>query len=420
MRSASGSTQTEVPVNPVCPKARGDIFSMADAAPRQGPAAQRFPCSPPQGLSSGGDGRVPPAGAPLVKRLWPYGPRRRSPWGPDTTRRAGRMTERIGKYEVVRKIGSGGFGAVYEARDPVIKRTVAIKTCHVEDERIRARFAQEAELAGNLHHRNLMTIHDFGVEGSVLYLVCEFLAGEDLKAIIERGKPLSLVEKVEILIGIAYGLAHAHDAGVVHRDIKPSNIRVLPDGTVKIMDFGVAKSMYAERSLTRTGFTVGTAAYLAPEQVRGEPVDRRTDIFSFSVLAYELLTSRKPFTGTTHAEMLDAIAKAEPEPLAAMAPETPPALIRLVEQAMRKNPSERYPSMEPIRRELLAIHEELVGAAALASTAAESHPLADVPLSRPAAIEQPRASVRAWAIALLVALAVACALLFWLVPRLTP
>ncbi len=329
------------------------------------------------------------------------------------------MTEKMGKYEIIRKIGSGGFGAVYEARDPVIKRTVAIKTCQVQDEEIRTRFAREAELAGNLHHRNLMTIHDFGADGSTLYLVCEFLPGEDLDSIIERGKPLSLPEKVEILIGIAYGLGHAHNAGVVHRDVKPSNIRLLPDGTVKIMDFGVAKSMYAERQLTRTGFTVGTSAYLAPEQVRGKAVDRRTDIFAFGVLAYELLSFRRPFEGASQAEILDAITSREPEPLAAASPGTPPPLARLVERAMRKNPADRYPAMDPIGRELMAIRGEL-GAAGRPASPAESLPLDDVTLKRPSAAPMPRATSPVWtiAIALFLALAVACALLFWLVPRL--
>lgn len=329
------------------------------------------------------------------------------------------MTEKMGKYEIIRRIGSGGFGSVYEARDPVIKRTVAIKTCQVQDQEIRTRFAREAELAGSLHHRNLMTIHDFGADGSTLYLVCEFLPGEDLNSIIERGKPLPLPETVEILIGIAYGLAHAHNAGVVHRDVKPSNIRLLPDGTVKIMDFGVAKSMYAERQLTRTGFTVGTSAYLAPEQIRGKAVDRRTDIFAFGVLAYELLCLRRPFAGASQAEILDAIAGREPRPLAAAAPGTPPPLVRLVERAMRKDPGDRYPAMDPILRELIAIRGEL-GAAGRPAPPGHSVPLDDVTLKRPSAAHISRATSPVWIIAaaLLLTLAVACALLFWLVPLL--
>src|SRR5215813_12141068 len=269
------------------------------------------------------------------------------------------MTQRFGKYEVIRKIGGGGFGEVYEARDPVIKRSVAIKTCQVDDPEVRTRFAQEAELAGKLHHRNLTTIHDFGSEGSVLYLVCEFLPGEDLDKIIERGDELTLRQKIEILIGIAYGLGHAHDAGIVHRDVKPANVRILPDATVKIMDFGAAKSLYAERELTRTGMTLGTSAYLAPEQVRGEAVDRRTDIYAFGVLAYELLTGRRPFSRPTQAALLDAIVKEEPSPLAEGPQGIPPRLATIIGQTMRKSQSQRPPSLDSVRRELAVVRDEL-------------------------------------------------------------
>ena len=272
------------------------------------------------------------------------------------------MTEKFGKYEVVRKIESGGFGAVYEARDPAIQRTVAIKTCLVSDPEVRSRFAQEAQLAGGLQHRNLTTIYDFGSEGSALYLVSEFLPGEDLDKIIARGGSLTLRQKIEILIGIAYGLAHAHDAGIVHRDVKPGNVRILPDGTVKIMDFGVAKALYAERELTRTGMTLGTSAYLAPEQVRGEPVDRRTDIFAFGVLAYELLSSKRPFWGSNQAAILEAIAKREPPPLAVSAPGLPASLTALVERTLRKDPVQRPSSLEPIRKELIEIRDQLLTA----------------------------------------------------------
>jgi serine/threonine protein kinase len=320
------------------------------------------------------------------------------------------MTEKFGKYEVVRKIGSGGFGAVYEARDPAIKRTVAIKTCLVSDPEVRSRFAQEAELAGSLQHRNLTTIHDFGAEGSVLYLVSEFLPGEDLDKIIARGGPLTLRQKVEILIGIAYGLAHAHDAGIVHRDVKPANVRILPDGAVKIMDFGVAKSLYAERELTRTGMTLGTSAYLAPEQVRGDPVDRRTDIFTFGVLAYELLSSKRPFWGSNQAAILEAIVKEEPPPLAQMSPDIPAPLSAVITHAMRKDPAQRPPSLEPVRRELIAIRDELLAA---------EQPAAAQPSAPPAIVPSVASAGLSRALVIAIALAVillACALLYWLIP----
>jgi serine/threonine protein kinase len=205
------------------------------------------------------------------------------------------IPEKIGKYEISEQIGTGGFGAVFKGRDPFIKRTVAVKTCQLNDPEIKSRFFREAELAGNLHHRNITTIYDFGVENDIPYIVQEFLTGEDLDRVIKRGEPLPLQRKVEILIAIAEGLHFAHQAHVIHRDIKPANIRILENGTIKIMDFGIAKSLQSESSLTQTGITLGTSAYLAPEQIRGETLDRRTDVFAVGVLAYVLLAYQKPF-----------------------------------------------------------------------------------------------------------------------------
>ena len=144
-------------------------------------------------------------------------------------------TRKIGKYEIAEQIGVGGFGAVFKARDPFIKRTVAIKTCSLNDEEIRSRFFREAELAGNLHHRHITTIYDFGVEEGVPYIVQEFLTGEDLDKVVKRGDNLPIARKVEILMAIAEGLDYAHRNSIIHRDIKPSNIRILEDGAVKIM-----------------------------------------------------------------------------------------------------------------------------------------------------------------------------------------
>ena len=142
------------------------------------------------------------------------------------------MLEKIGKYEVSEQIGVGGFGAVYRGRDPFIKRTVAIKTCQVNDDEIKHRFFREAELAGNLHHRNITTIYDFGVENGIPYIVQEFLTGEDLDKKIKRGDPLPILRKIEILMAIAEGLGYAHSASIIHRDVKPANVRILEDGTV--------------------------------------------------------------------------------------------------------------------------------------------------------------------------------------------
>ncbi len=294
------------------------------------------------------------------------------------------MLNKIGKYEVSEQIGVGGFGAVYRGRDPFIKRTVAIKTCQVNDEEIKHRFFREAELAGNLHHRNITTIYDFGVENGIPYIVQEFLTGEDLDKIIKRGEPIPVTRKLEILMAIADGLGYAHNASIVHRDVKPANVRVLEDGTVKVMDFGIAKSMQTESNLTQTGITLGTSAYLAPEQIRGEAIDRRTDVFAMGVLSYELLTYRKPFRGEHLSTVLYKILNETPEPIETLAQDVPPALATAVKGAMAKVGAERYPTMEAFRKDLQAVYRELsghsgqhAGASAMAETVRTIRPESD-------------------------------------------
>jgi eukaryotic-like serine/threonine-protein kinase len=271
------------------------------------------------------------------------------------------MLEKIGKYEVSEQIGVGGFGAVYRGRDPFIKRTVAIKTCQVNDDEIKHRFFREAELAGNLHHRHITTIYDFGVENGIPYIVQEFLTGEDLDKKIKRGDAIPMTRKIEFLMAIADGLGYAHNASIVHRDVKPANVRVLEDGTVKVMDFGIAKSLQSDSNLTQTGITLGTSAYLAPEQIRGEPIDRRTDIFALGVLSYELLTYRKPFRGEHLSTVLYKILNDTPEPIGALVQDAPPALIAAVSRAMAKSADDRYPTMDAFRKDLQGIHRELSG-----------------------------------------------------------
>jgi serine/threonine-protein kinase len=279
------------------------------------------------------------------------------------------LPEKIGKYEILEQIGVGGFGAVYRGRDPFIKRTVAVKTCQLNDEEIKSRFFREAELAGNLHHRHITTIYDFGVENGIPYIVQEFLSGEDLDKLIKRGEALPVPRKIEILMAVAEGLAYAHQQHIIHRDIKPANIRILADGSIKIMDFGIAKSLQTESSLTQTGITLGTSAYLAPEQIRGEPLDQRTDVFALGVVAYELLTYRKPFRGEHLSTVLYKILNETPEPTDAVVPDIPAALSGVVSRAMEKDIERRYPSMESLRLDLHVIHRQLVGSSARFTTA---------------------------------------------------
>ncbi|HEX5854739.1 MAG TPA: serine/threonine-protein kinase [Thermoanaerobaculia bacterium] len=262
----------------------------------------------------------------------------------------GSMLTQVGKYEIVEKIGVGGFGTVYKGRDPFIKRSVAIKTCQSEDEEIKKRFFREAEFAGNLHHRNVTTIYDFGVtdEGTP-YIVQEFLTGEDLDKAIKKKQPLTLARKLQILIDVCDGLGYAHAAGIIHRDIKPSNIRILEDGTVKIMDFGIAKSMLSASTLTQTGITLGTASYLAPEQIRGEDLDPRTDIFSLGVLAYEILTGQKPFTGDHISTVLYKIMNEMPAPPSSLDPALPRGLDATILRALEKDRTNRFSSCAELR-----------------------------------------------------------------------
>ncbi|MEO8503686.1 MAG: serine/threonine-protein kinase [Acidobacteriota bacterium] len=260
--------------------------------------------------------------------------------------------DKIGKYEVLEKIGVGGFGVVYKAYDPFIKRLVAIKTCTADDEDIRQRFFQEAEIAGNLQHRNVVTVYDFGVQGEVPYLIQEYLTGEDLDRKIKRRENMPHRERLLFLVQIARGLEYAHSKGVIHRDIKPANIRILEDGTAKIMDFGIAKLAQRQSGLTQTGMTLGTAAYLAPEQIRGEPVDQRTDIFSLGVLAYELLTFERPFSGEVISTVLYQILNSRPRSIAETWPDSPSDFVAVVERCLEKDQSRRYANCAELLRDL--------------------------------------------------------------------
>jgi serine/threonine-protein kinase len=260
--------------------------------------------------------------------------------------------DKIGKYEVLRKIGAGGFASVYEGRDPYLKRRVAIKTCATDSEDIRQRFYREAEIAGNLEHRNVVMVFDFGFEDTVPYLVQEYLPGEDLDHRMNRREPFPTPLKLEILEQIAEGLTYAHGQGVIHRDIKPGNVRLLEDGRVKIMDFGIARLQSVETRLTKAGMTVGTAAYLSPEQVRGEPGETQADVWAWGVLAYELLSGAKPFDAPGMAGLLDLVLGEEPKPLDVVWKECPPQLAALVARCLEKNPGKRYASFADVLADL--------------------------------------------------------------------
>jgi serine/threonine-protein kinase len=262
---------------------------------------------------------------------------------------------RIGKYEVTSQIASGGFGVIYKGWDPFIKRPVAIKLCLTPDEEVRRRFQQEAQFVGNLVHRNITLVFDFGVENGVPYIVQEFLTGFDLDQLAAAGALRETRSVVAILLQVCEALDFAHRRGIIHRDIKPANIRVIEDGTVKILDFGIAKSQEAGLKLTQTGIALGTAGYLSPEQIQGGTVDARTDIFSIGVVAYELVTGVRPFQGASLSNVLFKILHEHPPPPAQLNPACSPELDRLIVRSMAKEPAERYQTATELCEALRAI-----------------------------------------------------------------
>ena len=267
--------------------------------------------------------------------------------------------DQIGKYEVLDKIGSGGFAVVYKGYDPFIKRPVAIKVCYSRDAETRERFNREAEIAGRLTHRNITAIFDSGVHDEMPYLVEEYLSGEDLAHMIRRREPETLEEKLDFMLQIANGLGYAHAQEVIHRDIKPSNVRVLDNGQVKIMDFGTAKLANVESNLTQTGMTLGTVAYLSPERLLGKPSGTNSDLFSYGVLAYELLSFRRPFAGRNIPNLIDQVLNAVPVPLTTSWPACPPALALVVHKCLSKDPQERYASCQELIRDLEQVLAEI-------------------------------------------------------------
>lgn len=258
----------------------------------------------------------------------------------------------FGKYEVVELIGEGGFGRVFKGLDPDLKRPVAIKTCSLREPEMRERFFREAEIAARLRHPNITTVYDFGREGDEPYLVQEYLTGEDLDDVIREGRPISLSTKVEYLVRVGEGLVHAHTNGVVHRDIKPANIRILDDGQVRIMDFGIARLVEETQRFTQAGMSIGTAGYLSPEQLQGLEVDHRSDIFSFGVLAYELVLNQSPFKGESISALFYAIAHEEPASVREVWPDCPPELAACIGRCLEKDRDARYPDFSEVIRDL--------------------------------------------------------------------
>ena len=265
-----------------------------------------------------------------------------------------------GKYKIEEVVGRGGMGIVYRAEDTKLRRHVALKFMPpelVRDKEAKGRFILEAQTAAALSHPNICTIHEINEEEGRSFIAMEYVEGQSLRGKLEQG-PLETEEALDIAIQVAEGLDEAHKKGIIHRDIKSANIMVTKKGQAKIMDFGLAK-VKGGTLLTREGTTLGTVAYMSPEQAQGEEVDHRTDIWSLGVVLYEMLSGRIPFKGDHEASILYSVVHEEPKPLKAFKPDLPAELQQIVSRALKKNPDARYSSAAEVLKDLRKYRDSL-------------------------------------------------------------
>jgi serine/threonine-protein kinase len=258
------------------------------------------------------------------------------------------IVNQIGRYRILGELGRGGFGRVYRAYDASVGRELAIKLLTGGGREMLARFRNEAQVAGNLRHENIVTVYEYGEHEGQPFLAMEYLEGEDLHRILTTRKHLTLLEKCNIMSQMAEGLFCAHRSGIVHRDIKPANIMVLPDGRVKIMDFGIARitQNHDATRLTQEGWLIGTVLYMAPEQFSGGEVDSLADIFAYGVVFYELLTGKHPFEAADSRQLMYNISFTDPPPVSTLAPDCPEALDHIVQHLLAKDRDVRYQSLK--------------------------------------------------------------------------
>jgi eukaryotic-like serine/threonine-protein kinase len=288
---------------------------------------------------------------------------------------------RIGKYEILAQVGRGGMGTVYKARDPILERTVALKTMFkdvLSEHGMRERFLREARSAARLQHPNIVTIFEFGEVDEVPFIAMEFLVGEDLQEARKHDRFPDMPSKLAMIIQVCDALAYAHSNGVVHRDVKPSNVTVLPTGTIKLVDFGIAR-MEGGTMATRTGEVLGTPSYMAPEQFTGHKVDHHVDMWATGVLLYELIAGHRPFSGPTVPSLIYQILHAPPPPLQPEVLSLPTPLAKIVERALDKDPGQRFADMAAMARALREVRAEILNPARL-PTATEVEETSDMEL----------------------------------------
>jgi eukaryotic-like serine/threonine-protein kinase len=273
-----------------------------------------------------------------------------------------KIPSQIGRYQILERVGKGGMGVLYRGIDPVLDREVAIKLMlgdfSDDHEQLRPRFYREARAVAKLQHRNIVTVFEFAEDGTTPYIVMEFLRGTSLASRMESPQPLTLDDKLDIVAQLCAGLGYAHEQGIIHRDVKPANVFLLNDGTVKLLDFGIAK--LTTSNLTRQGDVLGSPSYMSPEQIMGnENIDGRADVFSTGVMLYELLAGRKPFDAETTTAIVLKILNEEPLAVETIDPMIPPKLCAVVKKALEKDPAARFASAADLARELQTIRRSL-------------------------------------------------------------
>ena len=299
------------------------------------------------------------------------------------------MISTLGRYKIVSEIGQGAMGVVYKAVDPIIDRTVAIKTINLnlsrqELEEYEARFQQEIKAAGRLNHPNIVTIYDVGKTESVAYMAMEFLEGLELKDMIASGNLPTPDQVVDIIAQVADGLWFAHQQDIVHRDVKPSNIMVLKGGIAKITDFGIAR-LPNSAVKTMTGLILGSPRYMSPEQVIGKSIDARSDIFSLGVVLYEALTGIAPFDGDNVNAIMYATVNTTPPPPSSHNRSIPPMLDLIAAKAMAKLLEDRYQTIKELADDLREVKRQMDSARPAAALKATTAPPQPRPAPTPAA-----------------------------------
>jgi serine/threonine protein kinase len=282
--------------------------------------------------------------------------------------------QQIGRYKIRSAIGKGGMGEVFLAEDTELERLIALKILPQDlandTERMR-RFVREAKSASALNHPNIITIHEIGKTNNGHFIATEYIEGETLHSRL-KSEPMNLKSVLDIAIQVTSALDAAHRAGIIHRDIKPENIMIRFDGYVKILDFGIAKLIEKRNKLveaeaataikaegTSPGMIIGTASYMSPEQARGKDIDARSDIFSFGVVLYEMITGKQPFAGESAIDTISSIIHKEPVPLNQLIPEIPRQLQHIVEKSLRKDREERYQTVKDLVVDLKHIKQDL-------------------------------------------------------------